>query len=349
MMLLNSFQCRHAIALLLIFLFVAPNFIAARAADSAVVLMYHRFGEMKHPTTNITIKQFEAHIAELSSGEYTVIALPEIIATLRARRPLPNKTVGISIDDAFLSVYEIAWPRLRTANFPFTLFIATNPVDNRNSGYMSWDQIRELANYGVTIGSQTTTHPHMPMMSEAHNVSELKSSNARFEAELGITPTLIAYPYGEYSLAVGRITKNAGFFAGFGQHSGVIHRNSNFFYLPRFSFNEVYGDVDRLQIAARALPIVVTDFTPADPLVLNISNPPLIGFTIDNITSRRLNRLACYVSNQGKAKIERLGNRRIEVRMKQPFGIGRTRINCTLPEKGKRWRWLGRQFVVPPR
>ena len=113
MMLFNSFQCRHAIALLLIFLFVAPNLIAARAADSAVVLMYHRFGEMKHPTTNITIKQFEAHIAELSSGEYTVIALPEIIATLRARRPLPNKTVGISIDDAFLSVYEIAWPRLR--------------------------------------------------------------------------------------------------------------------------------------------------------------------------------------------------------------------------------------------
>ena len=32
------------------------------AADYATVLMYHRFGEDKYPSTNIRIAQFEAHL-----------------------------------------------------------------------------------------------------------------------------------------------------------------------------------------------------------------------------------------------------------------------------------------------
>jgi len=34
----------------------------AMAADSAVVFMYHRFGDGRFPSTNITIEQFEAHL-----------------------------------------------------------------------------------------------------------------------------------------------------------------------------------------------------------------------------------------------------------------------------------------------
>ena len=36
--------------------------ISAQAADSAVVVMYHRFGESDFPATNIRVDQFEAHI-----------------------------------------------------------------------------------------------------------------------------------------------------------------------------------------------------------------------------------------------------------------------------------------------
>jgi len=291
----------------------------------------------------------EAHIEELSKDQFSVKSLPDIIAALRAGQSLPENTVGISIDDAFLSVYKEAWPRFRKANFPFTLFVATKPVDNRSPGYMSWDQIRELANAGVTIASQTATHPHMPFMSISRNSAELKNSNARFEAELGKLPNLIAYPYGEYSLAVGEVTKQAGFIAGFGQHSGVLHKGSDFYNLPRFAFNEVYGDVRRLRMAARALPLYASDVTPADMLLKKSNNPPLFGFTVDKIPPKRLSRLACYVSGQGKARIERLGEKRIEVRMDQAFRAGRTRINCTLPENDGRWRWFGRQFLVPRR
>jgi peptidoglycan/xylan/chitin deacetylase (PgdA/CDA1 family) len=322
---------------------------AAFAAQSAVVLLYHRFGESAHPSTSVTIEQFEAHLQELRDGKYVVRPLTEIAAAMRAGRALPDNTLGISIDDAFSSVYHEAWPRLRRANIPFTLFVATDAVDRGTTGYMSWSQIRELAENGVTIGSQTASHPHMPLLTPERNAAELEKSSARFRAELGIAPTLIAYPYGEYSLAVGAVAKAAGFAAGFGQHSGVIHPGSNLFNLPRFAFNESYGDLDRFRLAGRALPLQASDVTPADPFLAGTTNPPLFGFTVQDLAPERLSRLACYVSGQGKARIERLGERRIEVRMAEAFRPGRTRVNCTLPASGGRWRWFGRQFVVPPR
>src|SRR3546814_5118788 len=41
------------------------------AADNgAVLLMYHRFGEDALPSTSVRLGQFEAHLAELTSGAY---------------------------------------------------------------------------------------------------------------------------------------------------------------------------------------------------------------------------------------------------------------------------------------
>ena len=324
---------------------LCPSF-PADAADSAVVVMYHRFGESTHPSTNIRIEQFESHLEELAKPEYTVLPIPEIAALLKARKPLPERAVGISIDDAFLSVYREAFPRLKRAGLPFTLFVATEPVDRNVGGYMSWDQIRELKKAGVTIGSQTHTHLHMARSDEERNRGELQKSNDRFQAELGEKPTVIAYPYGEYSLAVGAVAKEAGMAVGFGQHSGVLHPDADMLYLPRFAMNENFGGIGRFRLAVNALPLNVADVSPADPLLSAANNPPILGFTVKGDAAKRLSRLACYASGQGKARLERLGAR-VEVRLQEAFSSGRARINCTMPTRSGRWRWYGLQFYVP--
>ena len=314
----------------------------ARADGSVSMVMYHRFGESEYPSTNIPIAQFEAHLAELASGAYSVLPLPDIVDALRTGRPLPDRTVGLTIDDAYLSVYREAWPRLKAAGLPFTLFVATDPVDQRHPRYMRWSQIRELAAAGVTIGSQTASHLHMAKTDEARNAADIEKSNARFVSELGRRPDLIAYPYGEASSAVEKLARRMGFIAGFGQHSGAVGGTGDLFYLPRFALNEKYGDMTRFRRVVNVLPLPVTDFTPPDPLVGAI-NPPAIGFTVD-AGIRGLNRLSCFASHEGRMRIERLGETRFEVRVRKPFPKGRTRINCTLPAAENRWRWLGRQF-----
>ena len=317
----------------------------AFAADYATVLMYHRFGESKYPSTNIRIEQFEAHLSMLGNGDYTVWPLGKIVDHLQQSLDLPDKTVAITIDDAYLSVFTQARPRLKAYNFPYTVFVATQPVDQGQRGYMSWDQIRTLQDEGVQIGSQTRSHPHMHEISINDAKNELKMSNERFLEEIGQRPKLFAYPYGEYNLNVIELVKQAGFSSAFGQNSGIAHGYNGFFELPRFSMNEQYGTIDRLQLAIDGLPLKVDQIVPEDVVLSDKNNPPNYGFTLaPDIANDR--QLRCFNSTYGKLEVNILGPR-AEVRLPGPLAQGRARINCTMPGGDGRWRWFGRQFLIP--
>ena len=319
----------------------------ALAGSSAVVFMYHRFGESAHPSTNISMAQFDAHLDLLKSGKFTVLPLPEIVSAVREGRDLPDRAVGLSVDDAFMSLYTTGWPKLRESGLPFTLFVATDAIDRGFRDYMSWTQIREMAASGVTIGSQTASHPHMPLRTAEQNTAELAKSNERFERELGARPTLFAYPFGENSRAVQTLVRDTGFEAAFGQHSGVLYHGGDYFYMPRFAMNEAYGGLERFNLAANALPIETDGIAPSDPLLSGRSNPPPLAFTVTGPARQGLAALACYASGQGRAGVEQFGQGRILVRVPQAFPPGRARINCTLPAGEGRWRWFGMQYYVP--
>ena len=315
---------------------------ASLAADHATILMYHRFGEDKYPTTNVRLEQFDEHLEILASGDYTVMPLDDIVESLKAGTPLPDRTVAITIDDAYLSVYEEALPRLKARGFPATLFVATRPVDRNLRGYMSWDQLREWQAAGFGIGSQTQTHPHMHRIPLEASREEISVSNERFIAELGMRPTLFAYPYGEYNLDVLELVKASGFEAAFGQNSGVAHGYNGFFELPRFAMNEQYGNRERLELAINGLPLKVDQIVPED--VFLSANPPLYGFTLaEDMDQER--QLRCFNSKYGKLDVAIIG-RRAEIRMPGPLVGQRSRVNCTMPGPEGRWRWFGRQFLT---
>lgn len=329
---------------------------AAQDNGQASVFIYHRFGEMDMPATSVSIAQFEAHIAELKSGRYQVLALETIIDMAAAGQALPEHAVALSIDDGFVSAYREAWPRLRAAGLPFTIFIATDSIDEKQGRSLNWDQIREmLAGGGVSIGHHSAAHQHMPKQSEAANRADIIRASARFEAELGLKPALFAYPYGEYGKRDRDMIAAMGFKAAFGQHSGVLYDGADRFSLPRFAMNLHYGTQDRFALAANALAFPARDISPEETLLGPASNPPVFGFTasaavtgLDGGLDGGLDRLRCYASNQQAAlPLERLGKNRIEVRMTAPFPPGRGRINCTLQERSGRWRWLGQAFVIP--
>ena len=320
----------------------------ANAETAASVVMYHRFGEADYPSTNIRLEQFDQHLDELKTGGYSVLPLAEIIEAMRSGKDLPDRTVAITIDDAYLSVYTEAFPRLKKYGFPFTLFVATDAIDRADSGaykrYMTWEQTKEMEAHPLaTIASQTASHLHMASSTELSNRRDMERSQARFEEKLGIRPNIIAYPYGEFSNDVIQLVRDMGFIAGFGQHSGAFGPSDNIFALPRFALNEAYGDMARFKTGASALPIAVSDMTPTDTIIEPMDNPPALGFSV---LSGPGGGISCFSSHEGKLKTERLGDTRIEVRMEQPLPKGRTRLNCTAPAKDGRWHWLGRLFYV---
>lgn len=322
---------------------VAQTRTQTAADNGAVVLMYHRFDQPDQPQTNIRMDQFAQHLAELKNGGYTVMALPAILERLRNRERLPDRTVAITVNDATTDLYSLAWPKFRDAGFPITVFVASDFVDRGAPGMMTWDQVRELAAAGVTIGSQTASVAHLPEIEIDQVKLEIDRASNRIQAETGRRPVLLAYPYGEFGSAVQKVVAERGYVAAFGQQSGVMNPASDRYGLPRFALNETYGGIDRFRLVVNALPLPVTERVPADLVVRQ--NPPPFGFTVDPGIGSTAN-IDCYASDVGRTRIERLGDR-VEVRLSAPFPPGRARINCTMPGPDDRWRWYGVQFFIP--
>ena len=324
-----------------LFLFISILF-AANIKNSATVFMYHKFGVDKYPSTSVTIKQLEDHINELVKEKYNILSLDFIVDTIINDGNLPNNTIGISVDDADSSFLEVGWPYFKKNNIPVTLFVTTGTIVKNNKNYLNWDQIRKLKEEGVTIGAHSHTHAHMSDLHIEDVKAEIELSNKIFLKEIGEIPTLFAFPYGETNSEIMDLIKDYKFKVAFGQHSGVINETSNMYYLPRFSLNERYGEIDRVKFAATAKGLGVYDLIPSNPTI--IENPPFIGFSL--LDDKIVTSLDCFIfDSNGQVEIDIFKfNERVEIRLERELSSGRSRMNCTAKDKEGSWRWYGHQF-----
>jgi len=317
------------------------------AGDSdAVILIYHRFGDSRYPSTNIRLDQFRAHLEALRDGPYTVMPLKDIVKALRDDAPLPEKAVAITIDDAYDTVASEGWPMIREFGFPATLFVATEAVDRGYDGILSWDEIRGLRDDGLDIGHHSAGHGHYVDMGVEAARADIEKASARFMEELGSVPPIFAYPYGEYSSELEDMVESLGFTAALAQYSSVAAGQEGLYSLPRFPFNESFGDIGRFRLAIGTESLPVSGVLPPGPVLDADNNPPSFGFTLTEDVPNLAN-LNCYPSDGIAAEIEILGGNRVEVRMDSPFPSGRSRINCTLPAGGGDWYWFGKFFYIP--
>ena len=320
------------------------NSYASNIKNSAVVFMYHKFGIDKYPTTSVTLDQFDSHLKEFSKEKYSLVSIEFIIDTIINDGELPENTIGISIDDADKSFYEVGWPMFKENNIPVTLFVNTSTIHKNNKNYLNWDQIRELKAEGVSIGAHSHSHYHMSDLTIEEVRNEIEISNNIFLRELGEIPSLFAFPYGETNEEIINLLKEYKFKVAFGQHSGVINETSNFYYLPRFSLNEKYGAIDRVKFAANAKGLGIYDFIPKDPTIYD--NPPFIGFSL--LDEKLVPSIDCFVfDSKGEVAKEIFKfNERIEIRLNRKLTKGRSRMNCTAKGSDGLWRWFGHQFYL---
>ena len=304
--------------------------------------MYHRFDENKYPSTNIKMEVFVKQIEMIKNANYEFYDIQEFIDNFN--QPKNEKRILITIDDAFSSFYEIAWPFLKENRIPFILFVSTEPVGNK--GYMTWDQIREIEqeSYGY-IGHHSHTHDYLIEKSEEDFIKDIEMASKIFLKELGYVPNLFSYPFGEYSKFMkDYISENFTF--AFGQHSGVIDLNKDKYELPRFPINENYGELDRFKSIINFFPLEFKTLIPEEKKLTNKNNPP--EFEVEFFENQKnLNNINCY-SNEGntwaKSNTNFLNNK-LTIKFRDTFIPRRGRVNCSLNDNGK-WRWFGVQFVV---
>ena len=310
--------------------------------EGVLSIMYHRFNEFKYPSTNISMDIFKNHIQLILDANLTFYHPKKFEDEFNI--PKKEKKILLTIDDAFQSFYDNAWPYLKENQIPFVLFVSTEPVGN--NGYMNWDQIREIdkSKFAV-IGHHSHSHDYLIDKSEEEFLNDIKTSNLIFKKELGYLPSLFSYPFGEYSKFMREyISQN--FKIAFGQHSGIIDVNKNRYELPRFPINEKYGEIKRFKSIIKYHPLEYKSLEPEEKKLTKNNNPPKFKVKFFN-DQKNIGNINCY-SNEGNKWMKsnvKLVNNELTINFREPFLPRRGRINCSLNDNGK-WRWFGTQFII---
>ena len=305
-------------------------------------IMYHRFDENEYPSTNIQMDVFKQQIRIIRDLKYSFYNPQDLEKNFLI--PKTEKKILITIDDAFSSFYNVAWPYFKKEKIPFILFVSTKTVGK--NGYMTWSQIKELeAESEVYIGNHSHSHDYLVNLKNDDFVNDINTSSLMFKEKLGYNPIFFSYPFGEYSALIKEyISKNFRF--SFGQHSGVIDINKDRYELPRFPINEKYGDLKRFEFLVNLNPLQYKSLYPNEKYLIKNNNPPnfLVEF-FDN--QKNIKNINCFSDEGGKWKKSDIdfNQNTLKLNFREKFNFRRGRINCSLNDDGI-WRWFGIQFSV---
>ena len=304
--------------------------------------MYHRFEENKYPSTNIQMDIFKSQMDLIKFNNLSFYNPQSFFEEFD--NPKSEKKVLITIDDAFTSFYEHAWPYLKKNKIPFILFTSTQTVGK--FGYMTWEQILEVEKEKFAfIGNHSHSHEYLVDYEFIKFKDDINKSIKIFNEKLGYNPIFFSYPFGEYSKDQKDYIKTKFLFA-FGQHSGVIDVNKDKYELPRFPINEKYGDLERFNFLLDLYPLEYKKILPEDKLILQNDNPPetIIEFFDEQ---KNLEQINCF-SDEGKGwdkSVTELIDNKLYIKFRDKFNFRRGRINCSLNDDIG-WRWLGMQFSI---
>ncbi len=189
------------------------------------VLMYHAFtGSGEEDRYIMPRRSFARQMRLLAMLRYRIVDFEEIGLALREGRPLPRRSVAITIDDGYADTLDIAHPILRRHGFSATLFLISAKLgsvadwSSRGSAtdgraLLSSEQVLRLRDEGHRVGAHTRTHRRLPTLAEDEAGAEIGGSRADLEEALGTPVPSFAYPYGELDEAAVEATNRASFVA----------------------------------------------------------------------------------------------------------------------------------------
>ncbi|PJE80458.1 Poly-beta-1,6-N-acetyl-D-glucosamine N-deacetylase [invertebrate metagenome] len=332
-------------------LLLVASFTTARETNRsphAVILQYHHISDTTPPSTSVSPAVFKQHMDYLEQQGFHILSLTHITKALQEKTQLPDKTVAITFDDAFRNIYTHAYPILKTKNWPFTVFINTEPVDKEYGLFLNWQQLQEMGKNGATLANHSVTHNHLvtqlPDETEAlwlqRIQDEITTAEARILKKTGQSAKHFAWPFGETRPPLRNLLTKMGYI-GLGQQSGAAGIWSDMTKLPRYPMATPYAGMADFRLKINSLPLPIKQVSPDSSLITSLKNPPILTLLLDEGQFQK-NQLRCYASDQGNIPVtwQDKAQKQFSTRATKPLSVGRSRYNCTAPDfSGKRYFW----------
>ncbi len=237
-----------------------PSGVYAAGYRTIPILSYHQFTARKQARSRLQlpVAAFRAQLRFLRDHGYQVLRLSELPEYLNGEREIPSRSVVITIDDGYRSVYEIAWPVLREFGYPATLFVYTDFIGVGAS--VSWAQMKAMMASGlIDIQSHARSHASVaaapPGVEDFHSwlTREVAGSRRILEKGLGHRVDQFSYPYGESSEAAVALLKKHGY-----RLAATVQRGGNPVFADAFRLRRtmVYSD-DTIAAFKRKVQVLV--------------------------------------------------------------------------------------------
>lgn len=199
------------------------------------ILMYHHFDENEANTNSVTMTQarFKDQLTALKDAGYTSIRERELYDYYYNDGELPEKPVLITIDDGYMSNFELAYPVLEELGFFATVYAVTDfrGTTPGQLPHFSWDIGREMYESGIIDIQSHTANAHLYVEGEKKEGpflttklkgetdeqykerirEDLRRSKETIEAEIGNEVYALTYPYGAVNEDVIEIARELGF------------------------------------------------------------------------------------------------------------------------------------------
>ncbi|MFZ2314535.1 MAG: polysaccharide deacetylase family protein [Gammaproteobacteria bacterium] len=232
---------------LLVFLMFFPGLALADKAVQIPILCYHNFNPTVPGSMNMRPDIFESQLNWLEENGFTIIPLKEAVAYLQGKREsLPKKSIVITADDGWQSVYTYMLPIIKKHKIPVTLFIYPGTISSGKHA-MTWDELKELQQTGLfDIQGHTEGHPNFKQEKKRRSADsyvkfveqELVLSKKTLNEKLGIDVTLLAWPFGIYNDYLEQAATNAGYKMAFSIDAKPADRDYRPMAQPRYMILE---------------------------------------------------------------------------------------------------------------
>jgi peptidoglycan/xylan/chitin deacetylase (PgdA/CDA1 family) len=225
--------------------------------NSVPILTYHSL-DSSGSVISTTPEKFRRQMQNLSDASFHVLKLQDLVSRIRENRELPAKSVAITFDDGFRSVYDVALPVLKDHGYPATIFLVTSfcGKNNRWNGQpdsipsfdlLTWNQISKMKDQQIEFGVHTATHPDLTKLADSQVSEEILGPRQVVQEQTGQQEIAFAYPYGKKSSVTSDLVRS-NFYAACSTEMDFASSHSDVHFLPRidmyyFSNNDLFSNI----------------------------------------------------------------------------------------------------------
>ncbi|MEC1791006.1 polysaccharide deacetylase family protein [Bacillus vallismortis] len=193
------------------------------------ILMYHSISSGN--SLRVPKEEFEAHMKWLHDNGYQTVTPKEAYLMLTQDKKPSEKCVLITFDDGYTDNYEDAYPVLKKYGMKASIFMIGKSIGRKH--HLTEDQMKEMAQNGVSIESHTIDHLELNGLSPEQQYSEMADSKKLFDNMFHQETSMISYPVGRYNEETLKAAKETGYQMGVTTEPGAASRDQGMYALHR--------------------------------------------------------------------------------------------------------------------